>query len=238
MPVDHNKNIIELSDVSFAYTDKNYILEHINLEVHEGDYLGIIGPNGGGKTTLLKLIVGLLKPTKGIIHLSSFPIGYVPQKVTNFDMNFPITVREVVVQGRVAGRGLFKGFTDEDWKMVEKSLKTVDLLDYQNELIGNLSGGQQQRVFIARAIAGQHPHVIFLDEPTTGIDANSQKQFYAFLRKLNREMGMTLILVSHDVDIITNEVSHVAYVNQKLIYYGDPKFFMQKHYLVHHHPHD
>ncbi len=177
----------------------------------------------------------MLKPTVGRIHLSAPPIGYVAQKATNFDSNFPITVREVVSQGRLAGKGLMYRFTKEDWSMVKKALQTVDLLEYQNALIGELSGGQQQRVFIARAITGAHPHIIFLDEPTGGIDAQSQKQFYSFLKKLNKELGMTLVLVSHDIDIITNEVSHVAFVNQKLIYYGDPKNFMNKHYLIHHH---
>ncbi len=236
MQIDHKKNIIEVKNVSFSY-GKEPILENINLNIHEGDYLGIIGPNGGGKTTLLKLILGLLKPTTGTIHSVDVPIGYVAQKATNFDTNFPITVREVVAQGRMAGRGLMYRFTPEDWKMIEKALHIVDLFDYQHTLIGELSGGQQQRAFIARAIVGQHPHVVFLDEPTAGVDVNSQKQFYSFLKKLNKELGMTLVLVSHDVDIITHEVSHVALVNQKLIYYGDTERFIKKHYLIHRQSH-
>ncbi len=232
MSVDHTQNIIEVKNVSFSYNHEK-VLENINLTVHQGDYLGIVGPNGGGKTTLLKLILGLLKPTSWTITTSAFPIGYVAQKATNFDVNFPITVREVVAQGRLAGHGLIYRFTNEDNAMIDKAIKTVDLFDYKDKLIGELSGGQQQRVFIARALAGPHPHVIFLDEPTAGVDAASQQKFYAFLKKLNRDLGMTLVLISHDVDIISNEVSHVAYVNQTLIYYADPKSFMKEHYLLH-----
>lgn len=233
MSINHTKNIIEIKNVSLAY-DKEPVLKNINLNIHEGDYLGIIGPNGGGKTTLIKIILGLIKPTTGIVTLKTQQLGYVPQKVTNFDVNFPITVKEVVAQGRIAQRGLFHNLDKEDWKIVEKSLATVELLDQQNKLLSQLSVGQQQRVFIARAISASHPHVIFLDEPTSGIDQHSQKHFYSFLKHLNRDLGITLVLISHDVDIITHEVSHVALVNQKLEYYGDPKLFIEKHYLSHH----
>lgn len=233
--IDHSKSIIKLQHVSFAYDEGIDIVKDISFNIHQGDYLGIIGPNGGGKTTLLKLILGLLKATSGTITLSIPRIGYVAQNATSIDRTFPITVREVVAQGRVAGRGLFHALTQEDWRIVDQSLSQVDLLDKKNIPIGDLSRGQQQRVFIARAITGHHPHVIILDEPTTSIDANSQEQFYSLLKKLNQKLGITLILVSHDIDIITKEVTEVVIINQRLLYYGDPKKFTKTHYILHQH---
>jgi zinc transport system ATP-binding protein len=221
--VDHTKNVIELHDVSYSYTGAEDAVKNVSLAIHEGDYLGIIGPNGGGKTTLLKLILGLLKPDSGTVELSVPSIGYVAQDATRFDARFPITVAEVVAQGRIAQRGLLHRLTSEDHDAIDTAIRQVGLEKFQHVLIGNLSGGQQQRVFIARAICGQQPRVIFLDEPTAGIDEKSQRQFYSLLRKFNQELGMTLVLIAHDIDVIKREVSHVAVINQKLIYYGDPE---------------
>jgi zinc transport system ATP-binding protein len=221
--VNHAKNIIKLHDVSYSYNGVEDAVKNVTLAIHEGDYLGIIGPNGGGKTTLLKIILGLLKPDSGTIQLSVPAIGYLAQNATHFDAGFPITVAEVVAQGRIAQRGLLHRLTDDDKQAIDTAIRQVGLEDFKNVLIGNLSGGQQQRVFIARAISGQQPHVIFLDEPTAGIDEESQTQFYSLLKKFNQEMGMTLVLIAHDLDVVMREVSHVAVINQKLIYYGDPK---------------
>jgi len=221
--INHAKNIIELRDVSYSYNGVEDAVKNVSFAIHEGDYLGIIGPNGGGKTTLLKLILGLLHPDSGTIRLSIPAIGYLAQNATHFDSGFPITVSEVVAQGRIAQRGLFHPFTDGDTQAINTAIREVGLEDFRNTLIGNLSGGQQQRVFIARAISGQQPHVIFLDEPTAGIDEDSQKQFYSLLKKFNQELGMTLVLIAHDLDVVMREVSHVAVINQRLIYYGDPK---------------
>lgn len=230
MQVDHAKNLIEVKDVSFSYGN-HQILENINLNIHLGDYLGLIGPNGGGKTTLVKLMLGLLKPDKGEINmlgvsLSKFKdwnkIGYVAQKVTNFDPNFPITASEVVALGKNSLK---------EKKAVDWALQIVEMTSYKDRLIGNLSGGQQQRIFIARALA-QKPQIIFLDEPTSGVDANSQKEFYTFIAKLNHELDITLILVSHDMEIVEKEVTEIAYINQKLEYYLNPKDFI-KHAHVH-----
>ncbi|MEK7571544.1 MAG: metal ABC transporter ATP-binding protein [Patescibacteria group bacterium] len=228
--VDHTKNIIELQNVSFSYGSEP-VLTNITFALHKGDYLGIIGPNGGGKTTLLKLMLGLLKPTSGSITLfgkkldevkQKSRIGYVPQKATHFDQTFPVTVKEVVTMGRYARRGLFTFITDEDKKQVEKALRQVEMFDHKDTLISDLSGGQQQRVFIARALAGE-PEVIFLDEPTAGVDTHTQEQFYFLLRKLNRELDMTLVLVSHEVDVVVNEVTEVACINSSLVCYCKPE---------------
>ncbi len=228
---DHTHSIIELNNVSFAYNANEKVLEDITFSIHKGDYLGIIGPNGGGKTTLLKIMLGLLKPTSGSVKLfgqeiSSFKdwskIGYVPQKVTNFDVNFPSTVYEVVAMGRYAKRGLLRFPNNEDKQAVKKALEQVEMEKFKGRQIGDLSGGQQQRVFIARALA-QNPEVIFLDEPTVGIDVKAQEQFYKLLSKLNRELNLTLILVSHEVDIVAKVATEVCCINRELVCYCTPE---------------
>lgn len=228
--VDHTKNIIELEHISFSYTGEE-VLHDVNLNIHQGDYLGVIGPNGGGKTTLLKIILGLLKPTGGSVRLFGQDlkdfrdwkrIGYVPQKATNFDPNFPATVKEVVAMGRYAQRGLIHFLTKQDYQIVDRALDQVEMLPHQDRIIGDLSGGQQQRVFIARALASE-PEVILLDEPTVGVDQKTQEDFYTLLTKLNIELGLTLVLISHDIDVVADEATEVAWINRRLIYYGSPR---------------
>lgn len=238
MPIDHTKNIIEVQDVSFAYGDVP-VLEHITLTVHQGDYLGVIGPNGSGKTTLLKVMLGLLKPTSGSVRIfgkdahnfhDRAKVGYVPQKAIHFDPLFPATVREIVAMGRYAERGLLRRITTQDEKIIVDSLAEVEMSDYADRLIGDLSSGQQQRVFIARALAAQ-PEVIFLDEPTVGVDVKRQEQFYALLKKLNQTLGLTLILISHDIDVVASEATELACINKTLVYHGEPKEFIAGDYL-------
>lgn len=233
--VNHATNIIELRDVSFAY-GATEVLQGITLDVHLGDYLGVIGPNGAGKTTLLKVILGLLPPTQGTVKLFSTDIrkftawskiGYVPQTATHFDEHFPATVQEVVLMGRYARRGLLHPVTSADRAQVTTALHQVDMVPYRTRLIGDLSGGQQQRVFIARALVSQ-PEVIFLDEPTTGIDQRSRDEFYALLRTLNREFGLTLVLVSHDIAIVTQEVMHIACIDHTLVCHTSPAEFLKE----------
>jgi zinc transport system ATP-binding protein len=223
--VDHTKTIMELKNVFFSY-GKEEVLHNVSLAVHQGDYLGIVGPNGGGKTTLLKIMLGLLRPTSGIVTIfdqdlrsfSDWPkIGYVPQKVTNFDPNFPATVLEVVMMGRFAKRGILRSLTEKDLKKGEEALHKVEMLPFAHRLIGDLSGGQQQRVFIARALASE-PEVIVLDEPTTGVDEETQEDFYTLLRKLNQHHELTLVFVSHDMKVVERESTEIATVNHKLKY--------------------
>ncbi len=238
MSVDHTKNIIEVEDVSFSYGDTP-VLKHITLAIHQGDYLGVIGPNGAGKSTLLKVMLGLIKPTSGKIKLFGTDcrgfkewsrIGYVPQKAINFDALFPAIVYEVVSMGRYGKKGLFRRLDKADHQMIERSLRQVGMLNYRDRLIGDLSSGQQQRVFIARALAGE-PEVIFLDEPTVGVDVQAQEQFYTLLETLNKKFGLTLILVSHDIDVVANEVTELACINQTLVYHGTPTEFVKGDYL-------
>lgn len=230
--VDHSKNIIELRGVSFGYTDE-LVLENIDLAIHQGDYLGVVGPNGGGKTTMLKIMLGLLKPASGEVLLFNQPIGefkdwwrigYVPQKAVNFDARFPATVEEIVLMGRSGKRGLARWMTKEDTAKAVAALEQVGMREHSGRMIGDLSGGQQQRVFIARALAGE-PEVIFLDEPTAGVDAASQKKFYELLQKLNSELDLTLVLVSHDLGVIASHATELAHVNRTLTYHGDPEEF-------------
>jgi len=233
-----NINIIEVAGVSFGYTDE-IVLDHVSLNVHKGDYLGIVGPNGGGKSTLLKLLVGLQKPTKGTIKLfgediTKFKdwskIGYVSQHVTHIDQNFPMTVEEIVMMGRYPKLGIFGFPTKKDREAVQQALQQVEMDHYKKRLIGDLSGGQQQRVFIARALAAK-PELIVLDEPTVGVDIKTQRQFYSLLHKLNAELDITLILVLHELDVIAQEATEIAYVNRHLVYHGEPQRFLNSKYF-------
>ncbi|MFA6994911.1 MAG: metal ABC transporter ATP-binding protein [Patescibacteria group bacterium] len=232
--VDHNKNIIEVNHVFFSY-GTNTVLIDVNLAIHRGDYLGIIGPNGAGKTTLFKIMLGLLTPKSGTVKLfgvdirnfqDHLKVAYVPQKASNFDVNFPITVKEVVAMGRYAKKGLFHNLQAEDNKIIRNSLEQVKMQEYANVLIGELSGGEVQRVFIARALAGQ-PEVVFLDEPTAGIDQKSQDDFYGLLKELNQKMGLTLVLISHDIERLTKEVMHIACLDHNLVCHNSPEEFLR-----------
>ncbi len=245
--------LVEVKDLSFGY-GKQLVLEQVNLAVHRGDYLGLIGPNGSGKTTLLKLILGILPlQGQGEVRLFGTPvkafrvrhkIGYVAQKAASFNTGFPATVEEVVFTGRAAQRGLLRPFTAADRRAVHEALDRVGMLAYKDRLIGRLSGGQQQRVFIARALVSQ-PELLILDEPTVGVDVQAEAQFYRLIRDLRREMGLTVILVSHDIGAVAHEVTSLACLNRRLFYHGSPAEFGSEEQLcelyghqmrlIHHH---
>jgi zinc transport system ATP-binding protein len=236
-----NEPLVALRDVSFAYNAEP-VLEHINLEVHRGEYLGVIGPNGGGKTTLLRLMLGLLEPTAGSVELFGQPlasfrdwprVGYVSQRATGSGTSgrLPMTAEEVVALGRVSRAGLFRRLGAADRAAVAAAMERTDVLPLRHRLITELSGGQQQRVFIAKALAGD-PDILILDEPTVGIDIQSQDAFYQLLAGLNRTEHLTLIMVSHDIDVIVNEVTRIACINDTLVYHGSPKEFLKEDYLT------
>jgi len=204
---------------------KRVILEDVNLKIHERDFLGLIGPNGGGKTTLVKAILGLIKPYRGRVRVFGVDpesarkrTGYLPQK-SPFDPEFPVTVQEVVLMGRFSKRGLFKRYSSEDREAALLALEEVDMEDHAETEIGSLSGGQQQRVFVARALVSE-PELLLLDEPASGIDSTQQKEFYELLRKLNERV--TIVMVSHDISAVFSCVNKIACVNQRL-YYHDSK---------------
>ncbi len=216
------KELVKLENV-WVQHDSVPVLEAINLSIKSNDFLGIIGPNGGGKTTLLKVIMGLIKPIRGrVTVLGMSPergrkyIGYISQ-ITLFDHDFPINVFEVVLMGRYNKSGLFQRYNEEDRKAAIEALKTVEMLDYKDRQVGRLSGGEQQRVFIARALA-TNPELLLLDEPTASIDPNMQAEFYELLDKLKENMA--IVLVSHDVSAVSIYVNEIACLNRQLFYHG------------------
>jgi zinc transport system ATP-binding protein len=220
------KKILELKDVSFSYSNVE-VLSDISLAIEKGDFVGLIGPNGSGKTTLLKIALGILPLQKGTVKINGKPlksfsdwsqIGYVPQKATNIETEFPATVEEVVAMGLLSTKKFPKMLDSDDYGKVAEALRTVQMEDFASDRIGELSGGQQQRVLIAKAMIC-NPDILFLDEPTTGIDAQSQDKFYGLLGKLNSQ-GVTIVLVSHDVGRITRYVTKIASINQRLQFYG------------------
>ncbi|GBF10278.1 metal ABC transporter ATP-binding protein [Tepidibacillus sp. HK-1] len=231
-----NEPIIEVKELSFRYGEQ-HVLKHVNLKVMEGDFVGLVGPNGSGKSTLLKIILGLLEPTSGEVKLFGMPIktfkdwpkiGYVSQKANSFNRGFPATVEEIVETGLYGKVGLFKRLTRQDKNKVMEALEQVGLEEYAKRNIAKLSGGQQQRVFIARAIVSE-PQILILDEPTVGVDTESVQKFYQLMGKLNRELGMTLMLVSHDIGMVTEKVTKLACLNKKLFFHGTPhEFEMQR----------
>jgi zinc transport system ATP-binding protein len=214
-----NNICLKLSDVSYSYQNQP-VLENINLTIHQGDYVGIIGPNGGGKTTLIKIILGILKPKQGKMELSVSPIGYLPQKTFSTDYFFPTTVMEVMTSA----------LNKKNPAALNKILQLMDLEQLKNKLISELSGGQRQRVFIARALVNE-PKILILDEPTVGVDLNSQNQFYSFLKHLNQQLGISIIFVTHDLEIITQEASHIICLNKTMICHTHSKDFFKHNFL-------
>ena len=187
--------MVTIEQLSFAYSGLgDDILRDINLTISNGEYLSIIGENGSGKTTFMRLLLGLLKPTKGIIQINAKAIGYVPQKNDNVNTAFPITVFEALN----SYRHLLK---IKDKEIVMRALETVGMEKQYNHLMGNLSGGQTQKILLARAIMG-NPELLILDEPSTGIDLDSQRDIYKLLKKLNTEKNMTIIAVEHNLEAV------------------------------------
>ena len=201
--------VLEVKDLSFSYPDKS-ILHRLSFDVDAGDFMCIVGTNGTGKSTLLKLILNQLSPLEGEIKLLGTnsekykdfaSIAYVSQKATNINRDFPATVEEVVSLGLYSKKGLFKRNTQEDKKLIDSALERVGMLDYKHRQIGYLSGGQQQRVFIAKALIS-NPRIIFLDEPTTGIDIRAVDSICCLLGDLNKNSGITIVMVTHDISSI------------------------------------
>ncbi|MFC2065765.1 metal ABC transporter ATP-binding protein [Chloroflexota bacterium] len=216
------EELVKLEDVWVHY-DGIPILEEVSLSIKHGDFLAVIGPNGGGKTTLLKVILGLVTPSRGQVSvLGKAPqrgrnnIGYVPQHHL-FDREFPINVRDVVLMGRYRSTGLFRWYGREDKRTVEKALQTVGMVQYQEQQIGKLSGGEQQRVLIARALVTE-PRLLLLDEPTASVDPAMQTEFYELLEKLKQQMA--IVLVSHDITAVSIYVDSVACLNHQMFYHG------------------
>ncbi|MHC1631415.1 MAG: metal ABC transporter ATP-binding protein [Methanotrichaceae archaeon] len=207
----------------WVHLDGQVILEDVNLKINERDFLGLIGPNGGGKSTLLKVILGLIKPSRGRVTVfGTTPtaarkmVGYLPQK-SLFDQSFPVTALDVVLMGRYSRRGSFRRYTSEDRETSLRALEAVGMSKYAHRDIGAFSGGQQQRIFVARSFVS-NPKLLLLDEPTAGIDAAQRKEFYELLSRLNKKMA--IVMVSHDISAVSKYVEKIACVSQKLYHHG------------------
>jgi len=214
---------LEIENLSVSI-NKSPVLKDINMTLEEKDFLAIIGPNGGGKSTLIKAILNLIKPDKGKILIygkkpeeSLDIIGYLPQN-TYFDLRFPINVFDVTLMGRY--NGLLKNYNKKDKEAVIDALNAVSMLEYKDRQISKLSGGQMQRIFIARALA-REPKLLLLDEPTASVDPKMQESFYQLLLKLKEKM--TIILVTHDVGAVSEYIDKIACLNQNLYYHGKPE---------------
>lgn len=215
------EEILRLRGVCVSYGSVP-ALEDVDLSVHQRDFLGIIGPNGGGKTTLLKVILGLIAPSRGEVGLfggrprdAGKLVGYVPQYIP-FDRAFPISVWDVVLMGRLARASRVGYFRAEDRARTREALKTVEMLDLKERRIGALSEGQKQRVFIARALVTD-PKLLLLDEPTASIDACMQEGIYHLLERLRETMA--IVLVTHDVGVLSAHVDTIACLNRRLYYH-------------------
>lgn len=214
---------IEIKNLSFSYGPTK-ALENINLRLKENIFLSIIGPNGGGKTTLFNLMLGLLEPDTGTIKIfSKNPkdarnlIGYVPQ-INDFNKDLPATALDVVLSALASKKSLMQKIDDADREYARESLKQVGMLEHQNRQISRLSGGQIQRVLIARALV-RSPRILLLDEPVSNIDSKTQKSIYSLLKELKK--NMTIIMITHDISTTSAYVDEVACLNVKMHHHGD-----------------
>lgn len=230
-PLDEHRgaDMICIDRVSFAY-DTTPALEEVTLHVEPGCNLGIIGPNGGGKTTLLKIILGLIEGYRGTVRIAGLTprevcrrgdvVGYVPQRQT-FESSFPVSVRQVVRMGLTGKTGLFRRHTADDRAYVERLLERLAITDLADRQIARLSGGQQQRALIGRALAAR-PRVLLLDEPTVGVDVAGQRRFAELIHDLHDELGLTIIVVSHDLRAVAGSCGKVAVLSRRIHYHDSP----------------
>ncbi len=219
--------IVSLHDIWVSYEGR-WVLKSIYLSCQKGEILGIVGPNGGGKSTLLRVILGLITPDKGTVALfgrkpgktARMQVGYLPQ-ISRSDRSFPVRVRDVVMMGRYRKLGLLHRPGRDDREAVMLQLERVGMADHADRPFGILSGGQQQRVNIARALVSD-PRLLILDEPSTGVDSVAQEEFYELLARLRDEHQLSVIMVSHDIGVITSHADQVACLNRIIHYHGDP----------------
>ncbi|MEA4918789.1 ABC transporter ATP-binding protein [Proteiniphilum sp.] len=214
--------LIDIQDLTVGYENKPNVLKDVNLSIYQDDFLGIIGPNGGGKTTLLRTILGLIKAQSGSVTFydkgektSSLNIGYLPQ-INRIDKKFPISVSEVILSGLTPGTNIFKRYSSEERKKVKEVAARLGIEELLSRAIGELSGGQLQRVLLGRAIV-DNPKLIILDEPSTYVDKLFETNFYKLLGDINKDIA--IVLVSHDVGTIISLVKNIACVNQGLHYH-------------------
>ena len=213
--------VIEVRDLAVSRGGEE-IIRNASFDVHRRDFVGVVGPNGGGKTTLIKAILGILPHTRGTINLLGKPIeqfrdwnkiAYVSQDAVNFEKTFPLSVRELVSLGRINGGNLGRLLGGEDWRRVDEALRFMGIRDIADKRIGELSGGQKQRVFVAKAMV-RDPEILVLDEPVSGVDPEAEERFYMKLSNLNAERGVTVLDVSHDLSAVFCRMSKAVCVNR------------------------
>ncbi len=242
------EKIIDVRDLSFDFADAR-VFEDISLSVNEGEFVGLSGPNGAGKSTMLKLILGQLKPLSGEVKLFSKShveldewemIGYISQKMEDLNASFPASVLEVVELNLIRSVGRFLPIRKKHRDRAMEALELTGAAQFANKRIGELSGGQQQRVFLARALVNK-PKLLIMDEATSGIDANSQDYFYDLLHKLQKEMNITIFMVSHDMQRIHDNVDRLYYLTGDNIDHYDlhnPEDDKRLNFIIHGDPHN
>ena len=249
-------NAISIEKLSYSYNSVE-VLSGISCDIEQKAYVGLVGPNGSGKSTLIKLMLGLLVPSAGSVKLYGSDssemknrkrIGYLPQNPNFFNPYFPASVGEIVTTGLLSDKKFPKRLDDADVKKIDISMEMLNILDIRHKMIGNLSGGQQQRVFIARALVNE-PDLLLLDEPTTALDPETRDSFFEILSDLNRQRGLTVVLVTHDIGTIGKYASRLLYIDKEVIFYGGfddfclsgdmTKFFgaSSQHLICHRHDH-
>lgn len=219
--------LIDVKNISVRY-GVTEALRDISCEIEKGDFVGLVGPNGGGKTTLAKAILGLLPVASGKISLfqqeiDSFrdfqKIGYLPQKHTSINPLFPAYAEEVILLGLLSAKKWPKKINKNDWQKVDALLESLGIANLKGKLISELSGGQQQKVLLARALAS-NPEILILDEPSTALDPSSREQFFTHLKELNNQTNTTIILITHDTGYIGKYANKLLYIDRKLIFFG------------------
>jgi zinc transport system ATP-binding protein len=225
--------IFDVKNLSLHIKDQT-ILKNITLQIFEGEYVAIIGPNGGGKTTFIRTLLGLQPYTSGEVliygkKISKFnswhKIGYVPQRASLIDKNFPATALDIVKMGLTSKKSLFGFLSKENQTAIKDAMLKMDVWNLKDKLIGELSGGQRQRVMIARALCSK-PSILILDEPNTGVDVVSQKRFYELLRALNKQENITIVFITHDIGVIADDITKLITINQKAKICSNPKEIM------------
>lgn len=230
-------NIIEIEDLGFDYGE-GWVFHKLNLAVEQGDFIAVIGANGAGKSTLLKMLANVILPTAGTISYYGTPIdsfkawekiGYVPQNPARQQRDFPISVREVISLGLLNRHNLLGKLSAQDKQHLEKLLEDFSLKELQHRKIGELSGGQQQRVFLARAMV-KKPEILLLDEPATGIDTQAKAALYGMLKKINQEDGVTIVMVSHDLELAAETARNALCLDHGICFWGEVHAALKHHH--------
>jgi len=230
--------VLEINNVNFSYGDEK-VVDNISLAFDKGDFAAFVGPNGSGKSTLIKMITGNLKPDQGEIKIFDqlvnrvkdwTKIGYISQQVRDFNQSFPATVREIIASNLYGKMGIIKVMTSSLESEILQALKLVDMESFIDRKIGNLSGGQQQRVFIARMMVN-NPDLILLDEPLVGVDIKAQDDFYQIIGDINHNLGKTVIMVSHDVNLISKEANKIVCFDEGKAFPHQSNDFDYDHYI-------